>query len=61
MYINITLLIYTSTIYSSTYMSGDKLAHGTISSCHIGFKGFLKSVFQILTDKIYFGGKINIT
>ena len=24
-------------------MSGDKLAHETISSCHIGFKGFLKA------------------
>ena len=38
-------------------MSGDNLAHETISSCHIGVKWFLKSVFQILSDKIYFGGK----
>ena len=42
-------------------MSGDKLAHETISSCHIGIKGFLKSVFQILSDKIYVGGKGNRT
>ena len=34
-------------------MSGDKLAHETISSCHIGFKGFLKAVFQILSDKVH--------
>ena len=42
-------------------MSGDKLAHEAISSCHIGVKWFLKSVFQIMSDKIYFGGKINRT
>ena len=33
-------------------MYGDKLAHETISSWHIGFKGFLKAVFQILSDKV---------
>ena len=34
-------------------MSGDKVAHETISSCHIGFKGFLKAVFKILSDKVH--------
>ena len=34
-------------------MSGDKLAHETISCCHFGFKGFLKAVFQILSDKVH--------
>ena len=62
---HITLLIYKST--SSTYvlvvpiMSGDKLAHETISSCHIGFKGFLKAVFQILSDKVHRRIHPNIT
>ena len=39
---NITLLIY-KVLYVLVVpiMSGDKLAHETISSCHIGFKGFL--------------------
>ena len=56
----ITLFIYKSTIVVPI-MSGDKLAHETISSCHIGFKWFLKAVFQILSDKVHRGIHPNIT
>ena len=34
-------------------ISGDKLTHETISSCHICFKWFLKAVFQILSTKVH--------
>ena len=52
---HITLLIYKHAICtSSTYHIWRQIiTHETISSCHIGFKGFLKAVFQILSDKVH--------